>query len=211
VKVQNSLMITAFVVIACIGCEASKPHPLVLIQTEAGDIVVELYPEKASVTVSNFLRYVDEGRFRTAAFYRVVRVDNQPDDEIQIDVIQGGIGFVESDLRLPPIMHETTQKTGVLHWTGTISMARAEPGTASSEFFICVNDEPNLDFNGRRNPDGQGFAAFGRVVRGMDVVYAIHKMPAEGQMLVAPVKISDIRRVGKIDQSVDAGETGGIE
>ena len=82
---------------------------------------------------------------------------------------------------LPPIPHETTQQTGLRHADGTLSMARNEPGTASSEFFICVGDQPELDFGGKRNPDGAGFAAFGKVLAGLDVVRKIHQSPAREQ------------------------------
>jgi peptidyl-prolyl cis-trans isomerase A (cyclophilin A) len=106
---------------------------------------------------------------------------------------------VESDLRLPPIVHESTEKTGFLHTDGVISMARSEPGTASSEFFICVGDQPELDFEGKRNPDGQGFAAFGRVMQGMDVVRVIHEQSADEQMLVSPVRVISVKRVKEHD------------
>jgi len=209
VKLHIAVMSAGMLALTSMSCENPKSDPLVLIQTSAGDIVIEAYPEKAPITVSNFLRYVDEERFNTATFYRVVRTDNQPDNDTKIDVIQGGIGFVDSDLRLPPIVHETTRETGIHHVFGTVSMARAEPGTASSEFFICVREGPELDFNGKRNPDGQGFAAFGRVIRGMDVVSAIHKLPADGQMLIAPVRITSMRRVEKIAEDTDSGNVGG--
>lgn len=208
-KVSRDFMIATVIAVVSLSCEGAEREPLVLIKTGAGDIIVEVYPQNAPVTVSNFLRYVDEGRFRTATFYRVVRSDNQPDNGIKIDVIQGGIGFIESDLRLPPIAHETTQETGMRHIAGTISMARAGPGTACSEFFICMDEEPELDFNGKRNPDGQGFAAFGRVVRGMDVVSAIHDMPVDGQMLVVPVRISDMRRVDRISKETASTKSAG--
>jgi len=175
------------------GGSGENPH--VIIKTELGDITVEIYEKAAPITASNFLRYVDEDRFQDACFYRVVRMDNQPDDKIKIEVIQGGLAFASRDKMLPPIEHETTKKTGILHKDGAISMGRLEPGTATSEFFICVGDQPELDFGGRRNPDGQGFSAFGKVVEGMDVVRKIHQLPAEGQMLVSRVKISNIVRV----------------
>jgi peptidyl-prolyl cis-trans isomerase A (cyclophilin A) len=167
----------------------------VLIETERGDIQVEVFEEAAPMTAANFLRYVDEGRFAGAFFYRVVTMANQPDDSIKIEVIQGGLGFKENENRLAPIAHETTAVTGLLHTDGTISMARDAPGSASSEFFICVGDQPDLDFGGRRNPDGQGFAAFGRVVDGMDVVRAIQGQPADGQMLRDVVRIVNVQRL----------------
>ncbi len=172
-----------------------KGNPRVLMSTELGDIIIEVYVDKAPITAANFLRYVDENRFKKASFYRVVRLDNQPDNDIKIEVIQGGIGFIESDSRLPAISHETTDKTGIEHKDGIISMARREPGTASSEFFICIGDQPELDFGGKRNPDGQGFAAFGRVIQGMDVVRTIQQQPTDNQMLISPIKIIEITRV----------------
>lgn len=187
------LLLTMFGVMAFIGCKAQNPQ--ILIQTELGDIAVEIYQKKASITASNFLRYIDENRFAGASFYRVVRMDNQPNNDIKIEVIQGGLGFAESEKRLPPIEHETTGITGILHKDGVVSMARNEPGTASSEFFICVGDQPELDFGGRRNPDGQGFAAFGKVIDGMYVVREIQRKPADGQMLNPKIKILRIIRV----------------
>ena len=195
-----------FTMLALISTRCDDGHeqdPAVMLQTEAGNIIVEVYLQKAPLTARNFLRYVDEGRLSGASFYRTVTPDNQPDDSVKIEVVQGGIGFVESDLRLPPIAHETTAKTDVRHKDGVISMARAAPGTASSEFFICIGDQPDLDYGGKRNPDGQGFAAFGRVVSGMDVVGMIHNQPAEGQILVKPVRISTVQRIDK--QDMDSG------
>ncbi|KPJ70554.1 peptidylprolyl isomerase [candidate division TA06 bacterium DG_78] len=178
-----------------LGCTQPHTNPQVILSTELGNIVIEVYIHKAPITAANFLRYVDEDRYREAHFYRVVTMNNQPNNEIKIEVIQGGIGFIESELRLAPIEHETTDKTGILHKNGVISMARAEPGTASSEFFICIGDQSELDFGGKRNPDGQGFTAFGQVIRGMEVVKKIHEQPEQKQMLVSPIKITTFRRV----------------
>jgi peptidyl-prolyl cis-trans isomerase A (cyclophilin A) len=205
--VQEKLMVGVVIAMFVLNCDRrQESNPVILMQTEIGDIVVELYLKRAPCTTENFLRYADEDRFVDASFYRVVRMDNQPNDNIMIEVVQGGLGFRESDLRLPPIAHETTEETGVLHKDGTLSMARAAPGTASSEFFICVGDQPALDYGGKRNPDGQGFAAFGRVVMGMDVVRSMHNMPAEGQMLVTPVRILGVRRKDKDFSSAVFGE-----
>ena len=167
----------------------------VLIKTELGDITVEIYQEAAPITASNFLRYVDESRFKDSCFYRVVRMDNQPDNDIKIEVIQGGLYINNTDKMLPPIAHETTEKTGILHKDGVISMARLEPGTATSEFFICLGEQPELDFGGKRNPDGQGFSSFGKVVSGMEVVRKIHQHPTDEQILIPKVKIFNIVRV----------------
>jgi len=170
--------------------------PRMLMETQFGNIVLELYPEQAPITVANFLRYVDENRFAGAYFYRVVRMDNQPDNDIKIEVIQGGLKDDEHPQSLPAILHETTAQTGTPHKDRVISMARNEPGTASSEFFICINDQPELDFGGKRNPDGQGFAAFGRVIEGMDVVRKIQSQPADGQYLLKDIEINRIARNG---------------
>jgi peptidyl-prolyl cis-trans isomerase A (cyclophilin A) len=173
----------------------SAENPKILMKTELGDILIEVYPDKVPITVANFLRYIDEGRFEGAVFFRVVTMDNQPVMDIKIEIIQGGIRQTANARPLPPIEHETTDKTGVLHKDGAISMARLMPGSASSDFFICVGDQPSLDFGGQRNRDGQGFAAFGMVIEGMDVVRKIQQQPSERQYLTKPVKILSIKRV----------------
>lgn len=172
----------------------SKQNPRVLIRSELGAIKVEIYEKQAPATAANFLRYVDAGLFKGASFYRVVRLDNQPKNAIKIEVIQGGLGSAERESPFAPIEHETTDKTGLLHKDGVISMARDAPGSATSEFFICIGDQPELDFGGKRNSDGQGFAAFGRVIEGLDVVRKIQQQPDDGQMLKKSVAILDVVR-----------------
>jgi len=169
--------------------------PRVLIKTEMGDITVDIYEKDAPITAANFLKYVGNNLFDGATFYRVVTMDNQPNNDVKIEVIQGGLGFGESEERFPPIDHETTVRTRIKHKDGVISMARNEPGSASSEIFICINDQPELDFGGQRNPDGQGFAAFGKVIKGMDIVRKIQQQPVEGQMLNPKIKIHSITRI----------------
>ena len=191
-----TIILFLYLIMACkesIPPESSLPQ--VKIKTELGDIIIEIDTINAPVTAANFLKYVDDKIFNSAFFYRVVRMDNQPNNEKKIEVIQGGLGFDESPLSLSPIEHESTDKTGILHKDGVISMARMEPGTASSEIFICVGDQPELDFGGKRNPDGQGFAAFGKVIEGMDVVREIQSKPDEEQMLVTPVNIIEVVRI----------------
>ena len=167
-------------------------NPRVVIKTEMGDITVEIYADKAPVTGLNFLKYVQENLYKGAFFYRVVTMDNQPDDSIRIEVIQGGLYEDDHPAMLSPIFHETTAETGILHKNGVISMARWEPGTATSEFFICLGDQPDLDYGGRRNPDGQGFAAFGQVIKGMNVVKKIHVQPADGKYLNPVIPILEV-------------------
>jgi len=163
---------------------------------DIGQLKIELYPDKAPITVANFLQYIDENRFEDLHFYRVVHMGNQPGNEVKIEVIQGGLGFDKHPLELPPIFHETTTKTGILHEHGTLSMARLEPGTASSEIFICINAQPELDLGGKRNPDGQGFAAFGKVISGMNIVQQIQLMPSKEQMLIKNIRVVSINRLG---------------
>lgn len=177
------------------GCTASNKVVQVMIYTQQGNIKLELYPDKAPITVANFLNYVDHNLYDCALFYRTVRPDNQPDNKIKIEVIQGGLEFSEDAIELPPIHHESTKQTGIYHVDGAISMARLDTGTVTSEFFICVGDQPELDYGGKRNPDLQGFAAFGKVTEGMDVVHIIQSMPDLNQLLLKPVVIDSIRRV----------------
>lgn len=163
--------------------------PKVKIETSLGDIVVEVDTFNAPITAQNFLKLVKQGVVNHSAFYRVVRMDNQPDNDVKIEVIQGGLFSDKEIEKHKAIKHETTKTTGIKHLNGTISMARYTPGTAATEFFICVGDQPELDFGGKRNPDGQGFAAFGKVISGMDVVRKIQKQKDDQQYLVSPIKI----------------------
>ena len=192
-SLSRALRALAAAMLAC-GFAVAQPaaNPRVTIDTEVGQIELELDAARAPVTVANFLRYVDEGFFDGTSFYRTVTPGNQPDNAVKIEVIQGG-----ADGTRPahdPIALERTATTGVRHKDGVISMARNGPDTATSEFFICVGDQPELDYEGRRNPDGQGFAAFGHVVKGQDVVKLIQQRHANGQRLAPPVQIRTIRR-----------------
>ncbi len=174
---------------------APPPPPVrVAIRTAMGDLVVEVDVARASVSARNFLRYVDAGRYRGGSFHRTVttRPDNQPRNAVKIDVVQAGAA---PGTDFPPIPLERTRDTGLSHVDGAASMARDGPDSATSDFFVCVGAQPELDHGGRRNPDGQGFAAFGRVVSGMDVVRRIHAAPAEGQSLRPPVPILEAVRL----------------
>lgn len=189
----------------------------IAIETDFGTIAVELNADRAPITTANFLRYVDAGLFDGGKFHRTVRLDNNananlkaekigegidpsadrsklPNDAIQIEVIQGGIDPAKSAALGPALPLERTRDTGLKHIDGAISMARLTPDSAVSDFFICVNDQPELDFGGMRNPDGQGFAAFGRAIEGMDVVRTIQNQPSDGQSLDPPVTIRRISR-----------------
>lgn len=170
------------------------------LETSAGSITVALYPEAAPVTVANFLRYVDARAYDGGTIWRVVHPGND-NNPATITVIQGG---VRADFDpFPEIAHETTATTGLRHSDGAISMARGAPGTAQAEFFISIGDNPALDYGGARNPDGQGFAVFGQVTEGMEVVRAINAGETvqdadnpyiAGQILAAPIIIESARR-----------------
>jgi len=167
----------------------------VVIETSVGNIDVAVDSARAPITAANFLRYVDGGYYDGGLFTRTVRADNQPRDSVKIGVIQATISYTRAALQFPPIPLETTKQTGLKHLDGTISMARAPKVGAQSDFFICVGDQPGLDFGGHRNTDGQGFAAFGRVTRGMDIVRAIQAAHANTQqMLDPPIAIIRIQR-----------------
>jgi len=167
----------AFTLLACTGSKYENPH--IEIQTRFGDIEVELYPKQAPKTVAAFLSYIDSGYYKKAAFYRVLRDDEQPTNAFKSELIQGGLWKTNYKLSasVPGIEHESTQQTKILHKNGTISLARLEPGTANTEFFICVGDQSGFDYGGANNADGQGYAAFGKVVKGMNVVHSIYNAP----------------------------------
>jgi len=127
-------------------------------------------------------------------FFRTVRMDNQPNSDIRIEVIQGGASLERENEFFSPIALERTNLTDIRHLDGVISMARGAPDSATHSFFICVGDQPSLDFGGMRNLDGQGFGAFGKVVSGMEVVRKIQAGAADGQRLIEPVVIEGIKR-----------------
>jgi peptidyl-prolyl cis-trans isomerase A (cyclophilin A) len=186
-KIGFTLIITLFF-LNSIG----QTLPIVKIETSLGEIMVEIDTLNAPITASNFLKHIEKGSYKNAIFYRTVRMDNQPNNDVKIEVIQGGVIVEVQFEKIEPICHETTKDTGIKHLNGTISMARSVPGTATTEFFICIGDQPELDFGGKRNPDGQGFAAFGLVVEGMNVVRKIQQQNDRNQTLLEKVKISDI-------------------
>lgn len=196
---RNILMVLSVLLMQPIVA-ADDDTVTVLMSTSEGDIVIDLYADRAPETVANFLRVVDGKHYDGASFYRVVTYGNDNGNP-KIEVIQGGLR--DAPPPFPPISHETTEQTGILHKDGVISMARGEVGTASSEFFICIGDQPGLDYGNVRNPDEQGFAAFGRVTHGMEVVRRINRIRADapsdseytsGQILAEPVTIFRVRR-----------------
>ncbi len=198
-RVRRPLAVIALSFLFCAAPFAQETVNVIMI-TSHGEIRVALDVQKAPVTAANFLRYVDGKHYDGATFYRTVRYEND-NGYPKIEVIQGGIRGAETPF--DPIAHEDTEQTGILHTDGVVSMARDGIGTASSEFFICIGDQPGLDKGQPRYADRQGFAAFGRVVSGMDVVRKIHGLPSDapgysayvaGQIIEKPVVIESVRR-----------------
>jgi peptidyl-prolyl cis-trans isomerase A (cyclophilin A) len=165
--------------------------PRVVLTTPLGDITVEVDTRSAPVTAANFLRYVDAGHYNYGRFLRTVRLDNQPKDAVPIELVQA---VARVDKAFPPIPLERTSVTGLHHVDGALSMARLKPDSATSHFFICLGNQPELDFGGR-NPDGQGFAVFGRVISGLAIARRIQQSPAVGQALKPPIPITKARRL----------------
>jgi len=176
---------------AILGAAASLAGhtPRVRLSTDLGDIVIGLYLTRAPVSAADFLKYVQAGAYDGGRFFRVVRPDNDH-GQPKINVVQGGAR--PGAPAWAPVRHETTAETGLRHIDGAVSLTRDAPGTGSgNEFFVCVGDCPGLDFGGHRNKDLQGFAVFGQVVRGMEVVRQIWGLPAAG-------KSEDLYTVGQI-------------
>lgn len=194
-------LIVVWCVVLLGACATSSNDVRIVMSTSAGDIEIDLYMDRAPITTANFLKLSDSGDLDGGSFYRVVTYENDKGTP-KIEVIQGGRGdAAEGDAET--IDHESTAQTGIRHTDGVISMARGAVGTASSEFFICIGDQPGLDYGDVRNADKQGFAAFGKVVKGMDVVRRIQQLPADGpsesdytigQILAVPVAINSVRR-----------------
>ena len=178
---------------------AASPAPAaalvrIVIQTDKGEIEAELDAARAPLTTANFLRYVDAGRYEGGFFHRALRPANQRGKAHPIEVIQGGVAPRHKDAEFPAVKLERTRDTGLRHVDGALSLAREGPDSATSHFFICIGAQPALDYGGLRNPDGQGFAAFGRVVSGMDVVRRIQAGELQGDKLTPPVRILRILR-----------------
>ena len=189
-------LITTFAVISC--NPSAYNDPTIQIKTIFGDIFVELYPDKAPKTVAGFLSFVDAGYFNETNFYRVLKREDQPSNAFKSEIIQGGLWKADLDKQktIPGIPHETTKETGILHKAGVISLARMEAGSANTEFFICLTDQPVYDYGGGASPEEEklGYSAFGRVVKGFDVVKKIYDQPDMGTQFITPVRIFDIVR-----------------
>jgi peptidyl-prolyl cis-trans isomerase A (cyclophilin A) len=177
------------------------PTVLVRIETPQGNIDLAIDTKRAPVTSANFLKYVDAGLYNGGRFHRATRPDNYtptPPNRPAMELIQGGIDPDRRNDGFPAIPLERTSVTGIKHVAGVVSMARGNAAdTATSDFFILLDDQPSLDHGGMRFDDGQGAAAFGRVVAGLDVVRKIQQQPVEKQALTPPVTILKIARVTK--------------
>ena len=201
VAMIRSLALAAFALTFAAPAQAAPParNPRVALKTSVGTIVVEVDTRHAPITGANFLKYVDLKKFDGTTFYRSARAKNAPKQGF----IQGGIRHSFNRM-LPPIAHEPTTKTGIRHLDGTISLARDKPGTAMGDFFIMVGSAPSLDAHPGAKGDNLGYAAFGNIVGGMDVVHRILALPTvqqigsgamKNQMLTKPITIVSAARV----------------
>lgn len=165
---------------------------LVTLDTEEGSLVLGIDEARAPLTAASFLAYIDGGHLQAATIYRIVTLANQAaGTQHPIEVIQFGSPAPGEERvpPLPPVPHEPTSSSGLQHRDGTLSLARRAPGSGGHGFFICIGDQPELDEGGRRNPDGAGFAAFGRVVRGMDTLLRLHRRAEATEYMQAPIGI----------------------
>lgn len=188
----------AFYSYSCTETHKTYAKPTVDIETYYGDIIVELYPEKAPKTVAAFLSYVDAGYYKSTSFYRVLKKDDQAMNVAKTQLIQGGLWHTNFKLQqtIPGIPLETTKQTGILHQYGVLSLARNEdPNSGNTEFFICLDDEPDYDYGGAASPDKKGYVTFGKVIEGMQFVREIHSQPDTNTTFVPAIKILNIKRL----------------
>ncbi len=188
------ILIIAACFISCNQPVYKNPH--ILIETQLGDIEVELFPDQAPKTVAAFLSYIDSGYYNNTSFYRVLKGDELPSDN-NTGIIQGGLWQTNptKKITIPGIVHETTKQTGLTHQSGTISLARTTPGSANTEFFICIGDQSPLDYGRRGTEDGQGYSAFGTVFKGMDIVRKIQAKKSHGDKFDEKITINKITRL----------------
>ena len=180
------------------GLTLAKGEVAVRLETPHGAIVIAVDTIRAPVTAANFLKYVDGGFYNGGRFHRATRPDNYkaaPPNRPMMEIIQGGPNPERKGQGFPPIPLERTSVTGLKHVRGVVSMARGAADTATSDFFILLDDQPSLDFGGKRFDDEQGAAAFGRVISGLDVVRTIQQQPVKEQSLAPPVPILSAKRV----------------
>jgi peptidyl-prolyl cis-trans isomerase A (cyclophilin A) len=177
-------------IISCASNKNDNPH--ILIETNYGDIEAELYPKKAPKTVAAFLSYIDSGFYKNTSFYRVLKNEDLPMD-INYGVIQGGIWPLEKNIK--GVEHESTKLTGLTHTNGTLSLARTGIGTATTEFFICIGNETIFDAGNKGRQDTLGFAAFGKVIHGMDIARKIQAQKNNGENFITKIIINNITKL----------------
>lgn len=177
-----------------ISCKHQYKNPHVMIDTTMGEIEAELFPDKAPKTVAAFLSYVDSGYYNKGNFYRVL-LNEGMNTTLNTGLIQGGIWQAGSKFHPAGIPHESTKQTGLSHTNGTISLARTSIGTATSEFFICIGDQTQFDYGNSTPADGEGFAAFGTVIKGMDIAREIQLQSAHGEAFDNKIIINNIKRL----------------
>jgi peptidyl-prolyl cis-trans isomerase A (cyclophilin A) len=183
----------AFVVLQFCSCTQKKyDNPHILIDTNYGEIEAELYPTKAPKTVTAFLSYIDSGFYKNTTFYRVLKNEDLPMD-INYGVIQGGVWPQKKNVA--GVEHESTRLSGLTHTNGTLSLARSSVGTATTEFFICIGDETQFDAGNKGRFDTLGFAAFGSVVKGMDIVRKIQAQKNKGEDFDTKIIINNIKKL----------------
>lgn len=191
--------------LAMVLTQAKPAVVVVRVETSLGNIDIAVDGEHAPLTAANFLKYVDRGFYNGGRFHRATRPDNyvpQLPERPPFRIVQADINPARVKDKFPPIPLERTTTTGLTHKLGTVSMPRGDSAdSATTGFVICLDAEtPSLDFGSKRYPDGQGFAAFGRVVKGMDVVRRIHAQPVKGQSLDPPITIARIYRLQEHQQ-----------
>jgi peptidyl-prolyl cis-trans isomerase A (cyclophilin A) len=187
-------LLACFATVACNHPAYKNPH--ILIETQLGDIEVELFADKAPKTVAAFLSYVDSGFYTKTSFYRVLKTEEWP-TTTNTGIIQGGMWQTNpaKKITIPGIAHETTKQTGLTHESGTISLARLAPGTGNTEFFICIGNQNTFDAGSSDTEDGQGYAAFGKVFAGMKIVRQIQAQKSHGDKFDESIEIRKITRL----------------
>jgi peptidyl-prolyl cis-trans isomerase A (cyclophilin A) len=173
-----------------------RAQPQVCVETALGELVIAVLSSRAPRTAENFLKYVDGRYLDGCSIYRIVTPDNQnPPPAVSTAVVQWGMGLKEfAAAPFLPVAHEPTSITGLTHCDGAVSLARFAPGTGASEFFFCIGDQPQLDYGGRRNTDGAGFAVFGQVVAGESVLAEIYARAESDHLLKRPIPIRKVSR-----------------
>jgi peptidyl-prolyl cis-trans isomerase A (cyclophilin A) len=187
------IICTLFILVTLLCCNNNaNDNPHIQIVTSLGDIEVELFPKQAPKTVAAFLQNIDAGLYKNTNFYRVLKNEDLNADD-NYGIIQGGIWPAAKTVTAIPL--ESTNATGLTHISGTISMARTSGAQATSEFFICIGEQKVFDQGGDLPEDKLGFAAFGKVVSGMNVVRKIQDQKNNGDKFVQNITIEKVEKL----------------